>query len=525
MRSMSTFGRSLSVLVAGLSLGFAPASSAQPGDLANLQDVVTSGLSSPLFVCAPPGDDTRLFIVNQTGTIRLLTRPNRDSNWTLQGTVFLDVSGLLTPNAGTVVNPRDRLDNQVNGTFNLVRGSEQGLLGLAFAPDYETSGIFYVNYVGNRRPNGVTPLRYSINTQNSTATVLGSTIIARYQRSAGNPNVANAGSAFTILEVEQPFTNHNGGCTLFGPDNMLHISMGDGGSANDPLNAALNPNNLLGKFLRIDVLGPDGLSNTGDEDQFPAEPNRNYRIPSSNPFAAGGGAAEIFMRGNRNAWRYAFDRATGDMYIADVGQDVDEEVNFIPAGTAAGRNLGWRVREGNRVTGLSAGGFDVSNLTAPVYTYSHGSGAFQGFSITGGYVYRGTAIRAWRGRYFFADFVNRRLFSARVVNGAWTDLQDNYNAVNPSTSTALRLQNVASFGEDNAGELYVVQLNGFVRKFIPQNPQPNPLDVNFDGNVDPDDLSDYIVFYFTPDMRADFNMDNVLDPDDLSDYIAGYFAP
>jgi len=517
--------RCVSLLAGAAALLAAPLATAQPGDLANLQDVVTSGLSSPLYVCSPPGDDTRMFVVNQTGTIRLLTRPNRDSNWTLQAATFLDVSGLLTPNSGTVVNPRDRLDNQVNGTFNLVRGNEQGLLGLAFAPDYATSGIFYINYVANRRPGGVTPLRHSISTQNGTATVLGSTVIVRYRRAPANPNVADASSAFTIIEIEQPFTNHNGGCIKFGPDNLLYVGTGDGGSGNDPLNTALNPSNLLGKFLRLDVLGPDGLSNTGDEDQFPAEPFRNYRIPPGNPFAMGGGAPEVFMRGARNPWRWSFDRATGDLYIADVGQDVDEEVNFIPAGTGAGRNLGWRVREGNRTTGLSSGGFDVSNLTAPVYTYSHGSGALQGFSTTGGYVYRGTAIRAWRGRYFFADFVNRRMWSARIVNGAWTDFQDIYNAVNPSTSTSLRLQNVASFGEDAAGELYVVQLNGFIRKFVPQNPQPNPLDMNFDGSVDPDDLSDYIALFFASDLRADFNMDNTLDPDDLADYIAGYFAP
>ncbi len=497
---------------------------AQPGDLANLQDVVTTGLSSPLYVTSPPGDDTRLFIVQQGGQIRLSTRADRNSPWSTSTTVFLDVSSLLTPNTGTVTNPQNRDGNTVAGTFNLSRGGEQGLLGLAFPPDYAQSGVFYVNYVGARRPGGVLPNRFEPNTQNGSAIMLGSTIVARYRRSVANPNVADPASPLTILEIEQPFSNHNGGNLNFGPDGLFYIGTGDGGSGNDPINSALNPNNLLGKLLRLDVTGPDGVSNSGDEDGFPADAFRNYRIPPANPFAAGGGRGEIFLRGVRNPWRWSFDRATGDLYIADVGQDVLEEVNFIPAGTGAGRNLGWRLREGSRNTGLSSGGFDTSNLTEPVYTYSHGSGALQGFSITGGYCYRGTSIPAWRGRYFFADFVNRRLFSARIVNGAWTDFRDIYASVNPSATTTGRLQTIASFGEDNAGELYIVEFSpGRIRRFIPQAPQPNPLDINFDGNVDPDDLSDFIAYFFSSDLRADFNLDNILDPDDLSDYIAGFF--
>ncbi|MGD9690457.1 MAG: sorbosone dehydrogenase family protein [Phycisphaerales bacterium] len=512
-------------------LGLVSAATAQPGDLANMQDVVTSGLSAPLYVVSPPGDDTRLFIVQQGGQIRLTTRADRDSNWNPTTTLFLDVGSLLTPNSGTV-SLTTCVDHDCNsGTgcianttqnYARVRGNEQGLLGLAFAPDYETSGVFYINYVGPRNAFAV----ISTCPTQAAATDVGQTIIARYRRSAGNPNVADAASAQVVLTQTQPFTNHNGGNMNFGPDGFLYIGTGDGGSGNDPNNDALDPNELLGKLLRIDVDGADNVSGTADDDGFPADPNRLYTIPADNPFAGGGGRGEIWARGLRNPWRWSFDRVTGDLYIADVGQNVIEEVNFVPGNGGPGRNYGWRVREGNNNTGLSSGGFDISNLTGPLYTYSHGSGALQGFSITGGYVYRGTAIRAWRGRYFFADYVNRRLFSARVVNGVWTDFQDIYNNLNPSTNTALRIQTIGSFGQDNAGELYIVELGpGRVRKMVPQDPQPNPVDFNFDGNIDPDDLGDYINAYFTFDLRADFNLDDNLDPDDLGDYINAYFGP
>jgi glucose/arabinose dehydrogenase len=515
----------------------AAAAAAQPGDLANAQDVVTSGIAGSLYVCSPPGDDTRLFILCQGGQIRLTTRPDRDSNWSPTTTLFLDVGSLLTPNTGTVslqtcvdtdCNNNTACVPNVTQNYALQRGGEQGLLGLAFAPDYETSGVFYINYVA---PRGAFAVNNTCPAQAS-ATDVGRTIIARYRRSAGNANVADAGSAEMVFRVDQPFTNHNGGNMQFGPDDgLLYIGMGDGGSGNDPQNNALDPNDVLGKLLRIDVDGPDNISGNGDDDGFPADANKLYTIPAGNPFAAGGGAAEVWARGLRNPWRWSFDRMTRDLIIGDVGQNAIEEVNWVPGNGGPNRNYGWRVREGNSNTGLASGGFDISNLTGPIYTYTHGAGATQGFSITGGYIYRGTAIRAWRGRYFFSDAVNRRMWSARIDNGVWSDFQDIYNNVNPSTTTLGRIQQVVSFGEDNAGELYFCELQGRVRKFIPQDPQPDPADFNFDGFINPDDLSDYITCFFLQVQApntctlADFNMDNVVNPDDLSDYITEFFLP
>ena len=491
---------------------------AQPTNLAMVQEVGPV-FSSPLYVCSPPGDDTRLFVVQQGGLIRLLTRANANAAWSATATTFLDVSSLLTPNTGSVIltacvdsdcNSNTPCVANVTQSYLLGRGGEQGLLGLAFAPDYATSGVFYVNYVA---PRGVYSISASCPSAPPRATDVGKTAVSRYRRNVANPNIADT-TAEVVFQLDQPFTNHNGGCLQFGSDGFLYIAMGDGGSGNDPLNAALNPNNALGKILRINPTG----------DAFPADTNRNFSVPAGNPFASGvGGLPEVFIRGMRNPWRFSFDRVTSDLYIADVGQGVIEEVNFIAAGTGAGRNGGWRIREGNAITGLSAGGFDVSNLTAPVYTYTHGSGALQGLSITGGYCYRGRAIPALRGRYFFADFVNARLFSIRMVGGVMTDFQNNYAGLNPA-APATAIVNIASFGEDNQGEMYICQLNGRIRKVVPRAGQPDMRDVNFDGVVDPDDLADFINLYFSGDLRADFNLDDGVDPDDLADYVAAFFG-
>lgn len=454
-------------------------------DLGNLQEI-GSGWSSPIYADTPPGDNTRLFVVQQGGLIRLVV------NGTVQATNFLNVSSLLTPSSGTVTNPVNASGSTVNGTFTISRGGEQGLLGLAFAPDYQTSGVFYINYVAARNV-------WSVNTQSGTAIDLGRTVVARYTRSAANPNVADPNGQI-IFTADQPFTNHNGGCIHFDGNGLLFIGMGDGGSANDPGNRALDPNNIHGKLLRIDPSGDD----------FPADPNRNYRIPPGNPYAAGGGAPEIWARGLRNPWRWSFDALTGDLWIADVGQDVQEEINFVPGNGGPARNYGWRIREGTRNTGLSAGAFDVSNLTAPVYTYLHGAGALEGFSVTGGYVYRGHAIPAWRGRYFFADYVNRNVWSARMVNGVWTDFMHHTDQLNNlGTTTTLRIQNVSSFGEDNTGELYIVQHNGRIRKIVPDQ-VACVADVDNgsglghpDGGVTIEDLLFYLQLFDSGDIRAD----------------------
>jgi glucose/arabinose dehydrogenase len=248
---------------------------------------VATGLSRPAFVTSPPGDYERAFIVEQhTGRIKIL---NLDDN-SLNGTPFLDIDGLAT-------------------------GNEQGLLGLAFHPNYAANGYFYVNL-----------------------TVTGGTTeIRRYQVSA-DPDIADASSQTLVMTYGQPFSNHNGGWMGFGPDGYLYISAGDGGSGNDPGNRAQDiTDQLLGKLLRIDV----------DGDEFPGDPNANYAVPPTNPFVGATGDDEIWAFGLRNPWRCSFDGLTGDLYIADVGQGAWEEIDFQSAASAGGENYGWRCMEGS----------------------------------------------------------------------------------------------------------------------------------------------------------------------------------
>ncbi len=458
-----------------------------PADVADVIDIAT-GLTQPLYVCSPPGDTARLFIVQQNGIILVKVGAGAP-------TIFLNVSARLIGSSG-----------------------EQGLLGLVFASDYTTSGAFYINYTA---PGGG---------------AAGQTVIARYFRSAGNPNLADNVETRLLL-IAQPFANHNGGNMTFGPDGLLYIGTGDGGSGNDPNNAALNTSNLLGKLLRIDPT----------TDGFPADVNRNYGIPAGNPFAVSGGLPEIWAIGLRNPWRWCFDRTTGDLYIADVGQGLTEEINFVPGNGGPGRNYGWRLREGNArpsafandwtaygttqaawqavtTPGNTFGGDYLATLTGPVYTYIHGTGALQGNSVTGGYVYRGRQVRAWHGRYFFADFVRSRLFSGVVSGGVWGSFLDVYSILNPA-SPATSISSVSSFGEDAAGELYIVQYgsgaSGRVRKVVPTF---SPLDVNYDSVVNPDDLGDYITAYYQGYIACDWDFNGILNPDDLGDYITEYFT-
>lgn len=515
MRSTCHFVRRITVC-SGLAL--ASAASAQP-DLGNLQENGT-GWSAPLLAVSPTGDRSRLFVVQQGGRIRLLV------NGVLQATDFLNVSSLLAPTPGTVslTGCFDTDCNSatacVNATqnFTLARGGEQGLLGLAFAPDYATSGVFYINYVaprGNYSPSNTCPA-------SATAVDNGRTVVARYTRSAANPNVADA-SGTIVFTVDQPFSNHNGGNMYFGPDGFLYIGMGDGGSGNDPGNRALNPNELLGKMLRIDP----------SSDAFPADPNRNYAIPAGNPFASGGGAPEVWARGLRNPWRWSFDRLTGDLWIADVGQGAIEEVNVVAGNGGPGRNYGWRVREGNNSTGLSAGGFDISNLTPPVFTYPHSGGTINGVAVTGGYVYRGHAIASWRGRYFFADYGTARPWSFRLVNGVATDFIDHTTML---SNLSPGISQITSFGEDAEGELYIIQGGGRVRKIVPQLPIPCAADVDDgtslgrpDRGVTIDDLLYFLSLYADGDIRADVDdgtatgtYDDGVTTDDLLYYLDRY---
>ena len=239
------------------------------------------------------------------------------------------------------------------------RYTEQGLLGLAFHPDYARSGFFYVNYTDEN----------------------GKTVIARFHVSAADPDLADPASETDILRVDQPYNNHNGGGLAFGSDGYLYIGLGDGGSEGDPLLNGQNLRTLLGKMLRIDV-----------------DHGTSYAIPAGNPFAKVGGMPEIWAYGLRNPWRFSFDRLTGDLYIADVGQDAWEEIDFVTAGLPGGMDFGWSYYEGlHPYKGQPPAN---ATFTWPISEYSHAYGC----AVTGGYVYRGTALPEWQGVYFFGDY-------------------------------------------------------------------------------------------------------------------------
>ncbi|PKQ36891.1 MAG: hypothetical protein CVT59_10405 [Actinobacteria bacterium HGW-Actinobacteria-1] len=285
-------------------------------------------------------------------------------------------------------------------TAKVSTGGEQGLLGIAFPPDFVTKQYFYVNYTDT----------------------LGDTVIARYYMSA-NPDVATTVGAQTVLKVDQPYANHNGGGIVFGPDGYLYVGMGDGGSAGDPLGNGQRKNVLLGKMLRIDT----------------ESGSATYSIPPSNPFVgATGYRPEIWALGMRNPWRFSFDKTTGALYIADVGQNTWEEIDVEPAGFGGGRNYGWNWYEGNHAYPPGSTPKSTAGLTFPVYEYNHTTG---GDSITGGYVYRGSAVPGWQGLYFFADFEWGKIWAMDSGNTATLGLD----------SSLL----FPTFGEDEAGELYV----------------------------------------------------------------------
>lgn len=341
------------------------------------------GLERPVALMSPPGD-ARIFVVEKTGRI-LVISPGAQ-----QADVYLNLSA------------------EVSGA------NEQGLLGLAFHPDFATNGRLFVNYTDRN----------------------GNTQIVGYTASADG-TFADAKSALPILSIRQPYPNHNGGWLGFGPDGFLYIGMGDGGAGGDPNGYAQNKQSLLGKMLRIDVDG--------------AAP---YGIPPGNPFADGGGAPEIFLLGLRNPWRNAFD---GDqLYIGDVGQDSWEEIDVVSI-KDAGANLGWNTMEGSKCYPPGAacvqGGFVM-----PVHTYAHPAGC----SITGGLVYRGQDLPKLQGRYFFADYCGGTLQGLRMKDGVATDLVDTADGLGS-------LGNITAFGADSAGELYVLTDDGRVLKMVEAN--------------------------------------------------------
>jgi glucose/arabinose dehydrogenase len=349
-------------------------------------EMVASGLTFPLYLTAPDGDP-RLFIVEKGGRIRIV------KDGSLLPIPFLDISAHVST------------------------GAEQGLLGLAFHPEYATNGRFFVHYTDPAGDTRVSGFRVS-----------------------ADPDVADPASEVSILAEDQPFPNHNGGQVLFGSDGYLYIMLGDGGSAGDPGGRGQSLADLLGSILRVEPIDAGG-----------------YTIPPDNPFVSNAAARpEIWSFGLRNPWRATFDPATGDLYIADVGEQQWEEVNVSTAadGAGKGRNFGWSIMEGPEC--LRESPCEQGTLEFPVFSYAHDAGC----SITGGFVYRGTAIPELQGHYFYSDFCRGWVRSFRFENGTAVD-QFQWPTLAPGGG-------VPSFGRDATGELYVMNTGGEVFKIVPE---------------------------------------------------------
>jgi glucose/arabinose dehydrogenase len=345
-------------------------------------ETVVDGLDAPLDLVDANDGTGRMFIVEKGGRVLIL----KDGQ--VQPEPFLDIS------------------DQVSSS------SEQGLLSIALHPDFKTNGTFFIDYTD----------------------VDGNSQIERWTVSKDNPDVADPSSARTILAVDQPYANHNGGLLMFGPDGYLHIGFGDGGSQGDPSGNGQNLGVLLAKILRIDV----------DH----TEADLPYAIPKDNPFVGQKGArGEIWAYGLRNPWRFSFDRETDDLYLADVGGGQYEEVDFAPAGKG-GLNFGWVTMEGPEC--YQGADCDQTGLTMPFFSYTHDFGC----SITGGYVYRGKAIKNLVGGYLAADYCSGLVWAVNPETGEATE---------PMQSDA----SVSSFAEDAAGELYLIDLNGAIYKIVP----------------------------------------------------------
>ena len=339
---------------------------------------VASGFTNPVHITHANDGSARLFVVEQRGRVRIL------KDGAILPAPFLDISSRVS------------------------FGSERGLLSIAFPPGRGKKSEFYADYTDVR----------------------GDTAISRFTVS-GDPNVADATSEEILLSIPQPFANHNGGQLAFGPDGYLYVGMGDGGDAGDPNNNAQNPSSLLGKILRIDVVGKAA-----------------YAVPPSNPFVGTANArGEIWAYGLRNPWRFSFDRKTNVLYIADVGQGAWEEVDVQPAESTGGENYGWRLTEGNHCFAPSTG-CPTAGITSPVAEYSHAGG---NCSVTGGFVYRGRDFDGLTGIYFYGDYCSGRIWGLRRTDTGWDDIE----LLKPGFA-------ISTFGEDEAGEIYVADYTGGV---------------------------------------------------------------
>ncbi len=353
---------------------------------------VVTGVSEPVFITNAADGSNRLFIVQQSGQIRIF------KNGSLLPAAFLNVAGV--PNFTAT-------------------GGEQGLLGLAFDPDYATNRFFYVTYT----------------TTTSDPVFKYTTTLARYQASASNGDLADPATRTLILSIPKKYVNHNGGMIAFGPDTFLYMSMGDGGSGGDPDNNGQNIHTLLGKILRLDVHSTPPAGKT-------------YAIPPTNPFFGNADPAvrqEIWAYGLRNPWRFSFDRSTGDLFIGDVGQNVEEEIDFQPASDAGGENYGWHILEGNCCYSPASNCTPPSHYVGPVAVYDHGNNDLFGCAVTGGYVDRDPSSPSLNGVYFYGDYCSGRLLGlVHNSNNTWTSRL--------ITDTPY---NISSFGQDEHGGLYL----------------------------------------------------------------------
>ncbi len=355
-----------------------------PGEVDVRLETVATGLAFPVLVTAAPGDTTRLFIVEKGGTVRILRQG------ALLPTPFIDLSARVT------------------------KGMEQGLLGMAFHP---SDGRVVLSFTVPGSTGG------------------GRSRVATF-RTGANPDVLDPATEQLVLEVDQPYSNHNGGEVTFGPDGYLYFGLGDGGSGGDPQGHGQDRGDLLGSLLRIDL-----------------DHGTPYTIPASNPFVGQPGIrGELWNWGLRNPWRFSFDRATGDLYIADVGQNAWEEVDVQPAGSPGGENYGWNRMEGTHCYG---GSCSTAGLVLPLVEYSHDDGC----SITGGFVYRGRALPALAGTYFYGDYCEGWIRSFVYAGGRATDQR--------SWPTLATGGQITSFGQDGHGEVYIVMAGGTIYRIAP----------------------------------------------------------
>jgi hypothetical protein len=401
---MSRLRRSLALCAFVGAAVSASTSAASAGSSEVVLKPILSGYRRPVLVTHAPGDPGVIYVVQQIGTVERAVL--EDGRWRKAGR-FLDL--------------RERVSDP-----DRVGNNERGLLGLAFHPAYPQNGRFYVDYTrAGRGPAG------------------GDTVVAEYRR--GSTSKADPSSRRVLLTIDQPYANHNGGHLTFGPDERLYISSGDGGSGGDPMGNGQALDTLLGKLLRIDPLDPDGAG------------PRRYRIPASNPLVGRSGLDEIWAWGLRNPWRFSFDRASGDLWIGDVGQGDREEIDRSRAGAGgldAGRavNYGWNRCEGSRRYPGTA--VRCRFGTRPVHDYIHGGDRC---SVTGGYVHRGPAAKAWRGLYVAGDFCGR-LF----VLDATGDVRLSFDSG----------RNISSFGEDAAGRIFATDLGGTAYLVRFRGPRP-----------------------------------------------------